>query len=263
MVDTTRKSFKQIHKVAIWIGFFLILFSMMAFVKADHSVLESRTVRIGVYQNKPKIFLDENGNADGFFIDLIKEIAKQEDWTLEFVSCEFDECLAALVEGQIDLMPDVAYSPQRDEIYDFHHIPAAESWSRVYTNPNSKIHRIDQLNGKRVAALSGSIQQTVLKETMSGYGFNVEIVPVSSLEEAFTKVADGSADAAVANHFFGDYYYETYGLVNTSIIFNASTLYYATRQDSNHDLLEAIDKHLGIWRDDPNSIYTTLLNHWL
>ncbi len=76
-----------------------------------------KTVRVGVYQNKPKIFIDENDHASGFFIDLLDEVAIAESWSLVYVPCQWTECLAALEEGRIDLMPDVAYSPERDEKY--------------------------------------------------------------------------------------------------------------------------------------------------
>ncbi|MHC1770361.1 MAG: PAS domain S-box protein [Flexilinea sp.] len=224
---------------------------------------ESRTVRVGVYDNDPKIFLNENGNADGFFIELLKEIADKENWTLAFVPCKWEACLAALEAGQIDLMPDVAFSVARDEKYDFHKIPAAESWSRVYSNPDAQINRIDQLNGQSVAILSGSIQQTEFEQMMANNGFIVTILPATSQEEALRMASDGTAQAAITNYFFGDYHYENFGLVKTSIIFNATTLYYATAQGQNQDLLDAVDKYLGEWRDDPNSVYSTILNHWL
>ena len=54
---------------------------------------QSRTVRVGVYQNEPKIFMDENGRASGIFIDLLNEMAAQEGWTLAYVPCEWAACL--------------------------------------------------------------------------------------------------------------------------------------------------------------------------
>ena len=224
---------------------------------------EARTVRVGVYQNKPKIFMDENGHASGFFIELLEEIAAREGWTLVYVPCEWADCLVALEEGRIDLMPDVAYSPERDQKYDFHRTPVAESWSQVYANPRAQVNGFNDLERRRVAVLKGSIQQTVFEQTMHGFGFEVTMVPTGSLEEAFKLAADGSADAAIANHFFGDYYYQSYGLVKTPIVFNAASLYYATAQGRNPDLLEAIDRHLGAWLEEPNSIYYTTLSRWI
>ncbi|NPV87420.1 MAG: GAF domain-containing protein [Anaerolineae bacterium] len=221
-----------------------------------------RLVRVGVYQNPPKIFTDANGNPSGFFVDLLGEIAARQGWQLAYTPCAWTVCLALLETGEIDLMPDVAYSPERDQKYDFHRIPAAESWSRVYAAPRSGIQRIDQLNGRRVALLGGSIQQGEFESLMQRFGFAVEIVPTASLEEAFRAAQSGAADAAIANHFFGDYFHRDYGLTRTSIVLSPAVLYYAVPQGQNADLLAAIDRYLGAWRDDSASIYYTILSRW-
>ena len=95
-----------------------------------------------------------------------------------------------------------------------------------------------------------------------GSDFKATIVPADSLDQAFDLAADGSADAAIANHFFGDYFYQKYGLVKTTIVFDPVTLYYATAQGRNHDLLDAIDRHLGEWLQEPKSPYYTTLGRW-
>lgn len=135
-----------------------------------------RTVRVGVYQNKPKIFVDENEQASGIFVDLLDEIGAEEGWTLVYVPCQWADCLAALEEGRIDLMPDVAHSAERAQIYDFHLTPVLESWSQVYTSPGVKINGYSDLAGAHVAILQGSIQQTVFEQYMLGFGFDVTIV---------------------------------------------------------------------------------------
>ncbi len=223
---------------------------------------QSPTVRVGVYQNEPKIFMDENGRASGMFIELLDEIAAQEGWTLVYVSCEWAACLRALEDGQIDLMPDVAYSPERDVKYDFHETPVIESWSRVYASPYTPITKISEVDGKRVAVLKGSIQQTVFKQLMNGFGYKVTIVPADSFEQAFALAEDGSADAAIANHLFGDYSYQEYGLLKTTFDFNPVALYYATAEGRNANLLETIDRYLSKWHKEPDSAYYTIVDGW-
>jgi PAS domain S-box-containing protein len=242
-------------------GLCAVMVLMVAFSSGTVNT-QSRTVRVGVYQNEPKIFMDENGQAAGIFIELLDGMAAQEGWTLVYVQCEWAACLRALEDGQIDLMPDVAYSPERDAKYDFHKIPVLESWSRIYASPGTPINKLSELDGKRVAVLNGSIQQTVFEQLMNGFGYEVTIVPVDSLEQAFGLAADGSADAAIANYFFGNYFYQEYGLVKTTIVFNPVTLYYATAEGRNHDLLDAIDRHLGQWLQEPKSTYYTTLSRW-
>ena len=105
-----------------------------------------RIVRVGVYQNAPKIFTDANGRADGIMVDLLRNIAEAENWQLAFVVCEWSDCLEAVERGDIDLLPDVAWSVERNQVLDFHNIPALHSWSQVYRHPRVPIASILDLD---------------------------------------------------------------------------------------------------------------------
>jgi PAS domain S-box-containing protein len=239
----------------------VVIFSIAALAPTSvHG--QPRTVNVGVYQNKPKIFTDQNGRPAGILIELLDGMAAQEGWRLAYVTCEWANCLNALEDGRIDLMPDVAFSPERDAKYDFHKTPVLESWSRIYAAPSRPVYRTSELEGKRVAVLNGSIQQAAFEQMMTGFGYHATVVPTGSLEEAFALASNGSADAAIANHLFGDYFYQDYGLVKTTIVFNPVTLYYATAKGRNNDLLEAIDRHLNEWLREPNSTYYAVLSRW-
>jgi len=80
---------------------FLLLFSNPFSVSAD------TPIRVGIYQNKPKVFTDSEGNAKGFYIDILEYIASKEGWHLEYVPGTWDQCLKRLENGRIDLLPDV------------------------------------------------------------------------------------------------------------------------------------------------------------
>jgi PAS domain S-box-containing protein len=245
-----------------WACFTGVLLALAMAFTASQVAAAGRTVRVGVYQNKPKIFMDESGQAAGIYIDLLTEMAVEEQWTLVYVPCQWADCLAALDAGQIDLMPDVAYTAERAEKYDFHPTPVLTSWSQVYANSHLRVNGFNDLAGRKVAILQGSIQQTVFQQYMSGFGLEVTLVPTDSLEAAFQMAANGTADAAIANNFFGDYFYQTYGLEKTPIVFNPATLFYATAKGHNADLLEAIERHLTTWLQASNSPYYAALSRW-
>ena len=162
----------------------------------------SRTVRVGVYQNEPKIFLDDKGASSGIFIDLIREIGAEEGWDLVFVSCTWSECLAALEAGRIDLMPDVAYSADRDQQFDFHHTPVLESWSQVYASPGLQISGFNDLAGKRVAVLKSSIQQTVFNNYMSGFGYAFTFVTAEFARGGFPESGEWRGGRGDCQQFF-------------------------------------------------------------
>src|SRR5690242_11273357 len=84
-------------------------------------------LRVGIYPNPPKVFMNEDGGASGILVDLLREVASAEHWALEFVACEWQACLAALEAGRIDLLPDMAWSEERARRYAFHQVPVLHS----------------------------------------------------------------------------------------------------------------------------------------
>ena len=221
-----------------------------------------RDIRVGVYQNEPKIFMGADGQPSGILGDLLIEIAQHEGWALRPVACEWQACLDALQKGELDLMPDVAYNEQRDSIFDFHKVPALLSWSQIYKRSGVTINSALDLKDKRIAVLGGSVQQAYIASLLSGFAIQAVLVPVKSLDEGFALVAKGEVHAAAANRFFGDVQAPRYKLESTPVIFQPSQLFYATAQGRNADLLQAIDRHLGEWGSNPDSHYFAVLKRW-
>jgi len=221
-----------------------------------------RTVRVGVYRNKPKIFTDKKNNSAGLFIELLEQIAAQENWEIDFISSDWATCLRNLEAGEIDLMPDVAHTPLRDEKFDFNKTPVIASWSRVYSSWTTPVKQLSDLDGKRIAVLQGSIQEEVFKQSLSELGFNITLIPANSFEDVFTLTAKDSADVAITNNFFGDYFYRRYKLKKTNINFNRVELFFATAKGKNSALLETIDRNLVKWISEPHSPYYQAVQRW-
>jgi two-component system, sensor histidine kinase and response regulator len=220
---------------------------------------ERPLVRVGLYQNAPKVYTDAAGRPAGLFIELLEAIARAEGWRLSYESCPWLECLARLEAGQLDLMPDVAFSSERAQRFDFHQVSVASSWSQIYSRPDLQIHELVDLADKRVAILQGGIQQDFFEQLMTGVSHRYQPVPVGSLEAGYAAVAAGAADAVVTNSFFAAHNGARYRLRETPILFLPSALYFATTQGHHADLLNRIDAHLTDWRRDADSLYFSAL----
>lgn len=229
---------------------------------AQQAEVRGATVRVGVYDNPPKIFMGADGQPDGIFGQMIKELAQLHDWQVKPVRCEWQACLQAVQDGHIDLMPDVALTPERLPLYQFGREPALHSWSQVYQRADLKVESILDLQGKRVAHLSGAVQQSFFANMVSGFHVAVSWVPTASLAEAFQAVADRQADVVLANHTYGAWMANTYKLTPTTIMFQPSQLYFVSGQQGNAALLAAIDEQLLAWKKDPGSFYFRNLNRW-
>ncbi|MDD2880134.1 MAG: EAL domain-containing protein [Rhodoferax sp.] len=222
-----------------------------------------KQVRVGVYANAPKIFLSNDGRLSGIFGDLLMAMAERERWQILPVPCEWQACLHALQNGQIDLMPDVAQTDERAKIFDFHQTPALLSWSQVYKNRGAAISTIPDLNGKRIAVVTGSVQAEFLQTLLTSFAVKAQVVQVDSFEQGFERVANGSLDAVAANRFFGDLQAPTYRLEPTAIVFQPAQLFYATAKGRHPELLATIDQYLKLWQAQSDSPYRAALQRWM
>ncbi len=234
-----------------------------ALLWACTSVLAApRELRVGVYSNEPKVFVNAEGTPSGIFVDLLQLVAVREQWTLRYVPCDWQDCLDALAAGQIDLMPDVARTRTREQLYSFHDAPVLHSWSQVYRARGSSIQSMFDLAGKRVAVLRGSVQSASFRAMMDSFGIAVMLIDADSLTEAFGFVQHGDADAVIANHLFGNFHAAQFGLVDSGIVFQPSSLYFATGLGRNADVLRAIDRAVQDWRSGTDPQYTQILRRW-
>ncbi len=242
-------------------AFPFIFFSLHSMAEIDASA-QGQVVRVGLYENEPKVFTNTAGVPAGIFIDLLNEIAVTQNWTLDYRPCDWSQCLNWLETGQLDLMPDVALTDDRQRRFDFHQQPALNSWSQLYSRPDQPIVSIFQLNDARVALLQDSVQLPYFQSMLINFGLQTELIEAPDYPEAFRRVRDGEADAAVSNYLYGALHASQYNLVATPIAFQPSQLYFATGKGQKSDLLAAIDQQLTNWRANSDSVYFDILNEW-
>jgi PAS domain S-box-containing protein len=252
MIQTKNK----IQKFALLLGGLLLLCTT-TFAQTDS------LITVGIYQNPPNVYFDENRKPSGIFVELLEEIARLENWQLNYVPCTWKDCVQALENGEIDLMPDVAFTLERTQRFRFNTIPVLESWSQVYANPKTSVTQLSDLKGKNIALVTGSVQQPLFHELMNGFGYSFHEVHANSFPDAFSMVKIGVADAAVVNYFFGETHYKSYNLVKTSVIFNPSVLHFAVNKSETEWISETIDKYLIEWKQTSNSFYYKTLKKYI
>ena len=71
----------------------IIFLSLFSLVLSAQAAAASRVVRVGIYDNAPKLYVDPNEGPEGILVDLLKEVAKAEDWELRFVRCATCGCV--------------------------------------------------------------------------------------------------------------------------------------------------------------------------
>jgi PAS domain S-box-containing protein/putative nucleotidyltransferase with HDIG domain len=220
-------------------------------------------LRVGLYQNPPKLFRDAGNRPAGLFVEILDAIARAEGWQLRYIDCEWNRCLRMLQRGELDLMPDVARSEARARLFDFHLEVVLSNWSQLYARESRPFQSLLDLSGQRIAVLAGSIQYSVLKERVAEFDVKPEFLVFNSLEETLQAVAGGRADLALLNRLYGLQYAGEYGLEPTHILVEASHLFFAATQGRHAERLSAIDRQLRAMKAQENSPYYLALQRWI
>jgi PAS domain S-box-containing protein len=222
-------------------------------------------VRVGVYDNPPKVYVDEAGVGRGLFPELVDAIAAQEGWTIHYIHGTWTECLERLEAGQIDVMVDVAYTAPRAALYAFTRDTVLVNWGIVYGRKGLQILSLLDLAGLRVAVMRGSthtVDPGGIIDLTQRFSISCEFVEVNDYESVFKLLDAGEADAGVVNRVFGLMYESKYAVERTPILFNPSEIRFALPKDGPLTplLIERIDARLVQLKADPNSAYYDALD---
>ncbi|MHA3904940.1 EAL domain-containing protein [Castellaniella sp. WN] len=220
------------------------------------------TLDVGIYDQKPDVYIARDGRPAGILGELLNEIARLEGWKIRTQACAWEQCMRLLADGKIDLLPDVYYTLERAQTFGLHHVPALHSWSQVYARPDHALRSIEGLKGHSIAVLAGSTQQDYLKNTFSGLRIDVRTDAVQTLETGFQRVQSRLDDAVAADFYVGELFAQQYNLVATPIVFQPTQAYFATPKGRHPEVLAAIDRHLSAWQAAPGSFYYHTLDGW-
>ncbi|MBC8330552.1 MAG: PAS domain S-box protein [Anaerolineae bacterium] len=224
--------------------------------------LAATPLRVGVYANPPLQSFSEGGIPEGLVIDILETIAQEEGWQLTYVPCIWEECLAMLEVGDIDLMGAIAYSAERAHRFTFNQETLLNNWGHVYTRDANQLESVLALDSKRIAILKGDIHAIALQNMLTDFDIAALWVEVDTYADVFTITANGDVDAGVVNHFFAIQHAENYDLHASPIIFNPIEIRFATTLGTHAAILESIDNYLGAAKANENSVYYSTLDTW-
>ena len=160
---------------------------------------DNKVVRVGWYDS-PFNFTDKFGRRSGYAYDYQQKIAAYTGWSYEYVSGSWPELYTMLVNGQIDMLSDVSYTPDRSGLMLFPSMPMGEEsyWLFVSSSNHSINSDPKSLNGKKVGVNANSYQAALFQKWMADNGVNLQLIGMTDFERnAFTKVTNGELDAYI------------------------------------------------------------------
>lgn len=192
-------------------------------------------VRVGAYQNPPKVFATPDGHTAGVFPEVLDTIAARRDWHIEYVHGTWLECLNRLQDGKIDLMVDVAISEERRALYNFSGEPVLVNWGMAFSRTGLSVDTFLDMENRTVAVMRGSIHtegRQGIKALMDRFGVHCSFIEVDDYHDVLMLLDSKQADVGIVNRLFGALHGDAYEVSPTPIIFNPRVLAFATRKGS-------------------------------
>ncbi|MCR4909008.1 MAG: EAL domain-containing protein [Lachnospiraceae bacterium] len=159
-----------------------------------------KVVRVGWYDS-PYNTVDEYGRRSGYAYEYQQKLSAYNGWTYEYVKGSWADLLKMLETGEIDLMSDVSYTPQREKYMLFPSLPMGTEEYYIFIAPdNESISRTDYstLNGKRIGVNKDSVQADFFNEWAGRNGIRVDVTELTcSEDESLGMLKTGELDGYV------------------------------------------------------------------
>ena len=162
----------------------------------------------------PFAIVHPDGTAGGFSVDLLEAAAHAAGLTVTFKVGQWSQINEELVKGELDALPLVSYSEERDKIYDFT-VPYLRMSGTVFVRKGyHEITTISDLKNKEVLVMQGdTAHEYVMRQNLTD-----SIITTPSFEEAFRLLAEGKHDAVVVQQIVGLEIIKKLGLTNIVVV---------------------------------------------
>ncbi len=220
-------------------------------------------IKVGVYQNRPLLFTDTDGEIKGIFPDILNHVAKKEGWTIEYVNGTWIESYENLRAGKLDILGAIAFSDRRNQIFDFTYENVLSNWGQIYVNGQSGINSILDLDSKKIAVLHNDIYYSGLKGLIKQFGIESRFIEAFEYDTVLELVEAGKCDAGLVNYLYGHQNEQKYHIDKTSIIISPQKIGFAALKYQNKEIINTIDLHLRALKGDKKSLYYQSLNSWM
>jgi len=177
----------------------LLSLTMSFQVRADAG--EIRTIYLSATEyDYPPFSVTDNGEADGFSVELLKAVAEEMGIVVTFKIDQWSVLKEELKNGDLDILPLVGYTEERDEIYDFS-VPYIVMRGNIFVRKGYEgIQSEEDLFGKEILVLDGDNSQ----EWAWSIGLDSELTATTTYLEAFELLSTGQYDAVLAQGLVGE-----------------------------------------------------------
>ena len=164
--------------------------------KTNSTDLNKKTITIGTSGTYYPFTYSNNGNLEGFEIDIWNEIGKKLNYNIKFKTASFSGLFGMLESGKVDTLANqITLTNERKEKYFFTDPTVYSGAQIIVKQDNNSIKSFDDLIGKKVGVDLGSNYEQIVKD--KDKNGNIKIITYQNTDAAFNELLLGRIDAVV------------------------------------------------------------------
>lgn len=178
--------------------FLYVATTMVSF--AQNVCAHDKVVKIGWRENCYGL-VGKDGKRSEVSFDYQEDLALHLGWRYDYVPGTWPVLLQALVDGDIDMLPFVTKTPEREKVMLFSKEPMGRELYNIFSvrhDPDIKPGKPQTLAGKRIAVNKGGYQEECLREWLKKNNIKATVVRIDNDADAEIKYRTRLFDACLA-----------------------------------------------------------------
>ena len=191
----------------------LRLFALLALFAATavhaqtlEKIRKQGTINVGYIDGAaPFSFSDPNGDPQGYTVDLCRAVVDGIAAQLKrgvkprWVKLTIQNRIDAVRQRKVDLeCSTTTWTLTRQQLVDFSLVTFVDGGG-LLVGAKSETARLQDLGGKRIAAIRGTTTEKALRGALARYSVQAEVVPVEKRDDGLTLLRESQVDALAAD----------------------------------------------------------------
>ncbi|MDY5408455.1 basic amino acid ABC transporter substrate-binding protein [Veillonella caviae] len=250
----------NLKRITAVVGAFTLITSLFIAGCGSNTTNNDKVWRVGTDATyAPFGFKEKNtGKLDGFDIDIITAIAKEEGAEVDIQNLNFDALLPALQSNTLDIaISDMTISEERAKSVDFSNPYYIAGSGLVVNTDNTNITSFKDLEGKRIGVSIGSTGAEI-----AGKIPNADVRQFNLIIDAFLELQNRGVDVVINDTPVNEFYVANKGRGIAKVVgedYDAAPLGIAVKK-GNTELLDKINS--GLAKIKENGKYREIYKKW-
>lgn len=250
----------NLKRITAVVGAFTLITSLFIAGCGSNTTNSDKVWRVGTDATyAPFGFKEKNtGKLDGFDIDIITAIAKEDGAEVDIQNLNFDALLPALQSNTLDIaISDMTISEERAKSVDFSNPYYIAGSGLVVNTDNTNITSFKDLEGKRIGVSIGSTGAEI-----AGKIPNADVRQFNLIIDAFLELQNRGVDVVINDTPVNEFYVANKGRGIAKVVgedYDAAPLGIAVKK-GNTELLDKINS--GLAKIKENGKYREIYKKW-